>query len=122
MFFQEPSYAAAAAFVLGYDFACEGGVLHGFREWLIVRLGFGNNLAWSALVLEVAFPGPGNPLESVHSSSANEKHAIEVLFQLLREFDEKRGTRDGLRRIFFEYDRWLTTQEWYTPGSPGWIE
>ena len=39
MYIPNATYEAVAAFVLGYDIACEGGVLVGFREWLIPRVG-----------------------------------------------------------------------------------
>ncbi|MCB5912351.1 hypothetical protein [Streptomyces pinistramenti] len=38
------------ALVLGVDTGSSGGMLVGLREWLIVRLGHGDNLVWVALV------------------------------------------------------------------------
>ena len=122
MYVQEPTYATLCAFVLGYDLALDGGVLRGFREWLITRLGDANNLAWPALVLRAAFPGAPNPEAEVHSSTASQKQAINVLFELIGEFDRLRAEPDGMRRIFAAYERWLATQSWYTPDSPHWIE
>lgn len=122
MYIAEPTYQAVCALVLGYDLACDGGVLTGFREWLITRLRFGNNLTWSTLVLHAAFPNTSTPHEMVRSNPINEKHAIDVLFRLIVEFDEIRATPDGVRRIYFEYERWLRTQDWYRPGSPSWMD
>ncbi|WP_437733433.1 hypothetical protein [Sorangium sp. So ce1335] len=122
MCLREETYAAASAFVLGYDLAAHGGVLNGFREWLIVRLDTGNNLAWTALVLRAAFPGNPDPQAAHRSSVATQRHAIDVLFQLIAEFDDYRAKPDGLRKIYFEYERWLRKQEWYVTGSPGWLE
>jgi hypothetical protein len=122
MYLQEETYAAVSAFVLGYDLAAQGGVLKGFREWLIVRLGAGNNLAWMALVLHLAFPGKSDPQVALQSSAATQRHAMDILFQLIAEFDDYRAAPDGLRKIYFEYEQWLRKQNWYGPGSPGWLE
>ena len=121
MYFQAPTYDAACALVLGYDLALDGGVLVGFREWLIVRLNFGNNLAWPVLALHAAFPQSTDPREMLESDIEKQKQAITVLFQLISEFDDLRQAPDGLRRIYCEYERWLLKQPWYQPGSPGWI-
>jgi hypothetical protein len=121
MYLQEPTYDAICALVQGYDLACDGGTLVGFREWLITRLSFGNNLTWSALVLHSAFPKSSTPHGMCGISPENAKHAIDILFQLIFEFDDTRQKPDGLRRIYSEYECWLRTQEWYRPGSPGWI-
>src|SRR5688572_4551159 len=59
MYIQPETYAVAAAFVLGYDQACEGGVLVGFREWLVVRVGTGPNLNWIGLSCRRRFRPPG---------------------------------------------------------------
>lgn len=121
MYLQEETYAAAAAFVLGYDMAAQGGVLIGFREWLIARLGAGNSFTWTALVLHLAFPGQSDPQAALQSTAAAQRHAIDTLFRLIAEFDDDRSAPDGLRRIYFEYEQWLQKQEWYGPGSPGWV-
>jgi hypothetical protein len=122
MYLQDPTYAAVSALILGYDLAKEGGVLCGFREWLITRLGAGNNLAWPVLVLHAAFPDASDPLEIVRSNPAMEKRAIDTLFELLAEFDLARSGPDGMRRIFLDYEAWLRRQSWYKPNSPHWIE
>jgi hypothetical protein len=107
MYLPNETYTAAAAFVLGYDLACEGGLCLGFREWLVMRIGSGSNLSWEALALHVAFPTSNNPQEAVHASAETERHAIDVLFQLLAEYDEVRSKHDGLREVFSAYERWL---------------
>jgi hypothetical protein len=122
MYLQEPTYASVSALILGYDLANEGGVLIGFREWLIARLGLGNNLTWSVLVLHAAFPNATNPQETVRSSRDADKQAIETLFELVAEFDHTRSAPDGLRKIFLDYEAWLRRQSWYTPKSPHWID
>ncbi|WP_437814637.1 hypothetical protein [Sorangium sp. So ce1078] len=110
MYFQEPTYSAVAAFVLGYDTAHEGGVLSGFKEWLVLQLGTGSNLTWTALVLHAAFPDEPSPQDAVVSSPATQRQAIESLFNLIAEFHETRANRDGLRKIFVSYDYWIKQQ------------
>lgn len=116
MYLHEPTYDALCALVLGYDLATDGGALAGFREWIITRLGFGNNLAWPSLVLHVAFPQSQVPRAILESSVDKQQQAIEVLFKLLCEFDDIRQTRDGIRRIYVEYEQWLRNQPWYRSG------
>lgn len=107
MYLWEETYAAASSFVMGYDLACQGGVCVGFREWLVMRVGQGSNLAWPALVLDVAFPSKGDPEKALVGPEAH-RHAIDVLFGLLAEFDEQVASKhDGLREVFAAYERWL---------------
>lgn len=99
MYVPDETYNSVAAFVLGYDLACEGGPLMGFREWLVLREPSGANLMWSALVLQIAFPEAGDPRRELNSPTA-ERHAIDTLFDLIAEFDQVRAQRDGLKKIF----------------------
>jgi hypothetical protein len=117
MYLPVASHDAVVAYVLGYDAATQGGLLVGFREWLIVKLQDGNNLAWPALVLEMTRrdraqrPAPENA----------ESHAVEVMNATLEQFASERNARGGLRRIYAAYETWLRQQEWYTPSSAEWI-
>ena len=52
MWFRPVTFDVAVAFISGYDAALHEGPLTGLREWLIVRVDGGNNLAWPGLVLE----------------------------------------------------------------------
>lgn len=104
MYFSQETYAVVAAFVFGYDAACEGGLLAGFREWLVVRLRTGSNLHWTALVLHAAFPDAASPQEAASAGSAAERHAIDTLFDLLAEFDAVRANKDGLKDVFVAYE------------------
>lgn len=108
MFLPDETYASAVAFVLGYDLACEGGICLGFHEWLVMRVGGGSNLSWDGLALHVAFPTSNNPQEAVKTSSEAERHAIDVLFRLLAEYDDEvRSKHEGLREVFLAYEHWL---------------
>jgi hypothetical protein len=121
MYVQQPTYGALSALVLGYDLASAGGVLCGFREWLIPRLGSGSNLAWPALVLRITFPEESNPEEALRSDAEKDKRAIDGMFRLIDEFLATRARPEGMRRVFFDYEQWLRTQAWYGPESPQWL-
>jgi hypothetical protein len=108
MYALDNSYATMSAFVLGCDAGSCGGMLTGFREWLIVRLGTGNNLAWTGLNLHLAPGGFVHPL-----TSEADVAAVTTLFDLLDEFMEQRERHDGLLAIYGEYQSWLNTQTWY---------
>lgn len=121
MFFREPTFPVAAALLLGYDLALEGGLLSGFREWLIPRANAGNELSWEDLVLQLAFPAANDPYAALVDDETN-VHAIGVLFELVASFLEERQASDGVRRILMTYEGWLRSQRWYQPGHPAWIE
>jgi hypothetical protein len=107
MYFREETYAAVAGFVLGYDLACEGGVLVGFREWLSTRLMMGSNLGWHSLVLHACFPDAEHPGDFVHTNEDTERRAIDTLFDLLDEFESVRSKQDGLADILAAYRSWV---------------
>ena len=107
MFVMQSTYCAASSFVLGYDHAFQGGLLVGFREWLVVRSDGGNNLTWPALVLQIA------SVEGSLSGDLNpqlERRALDTLFSLLLEFCDVSSQRDGLERIFVEYAQWKAVE------------
>jgi hypothetical protein len=122
MFIPWVKYQSIVAFVTGFDAACDGGPLTGFEEWLIPRAGQGNNLAWPGLVLHIAFPDASDPSHVVSSTPETEKHAIDVLFRTIFEFDDYRSKANGLRRIYLEYEHWLRGQDWYDKDSPQWVD
>jgi hypothetical protein len=61
MYLSKMEFNVAAGFLQGYDLATEGGLLIGFREWLILQVGYGNNLSWPELVLTLIFPEVRSP-------------------------------------------------------------
>jgi hypothetical protein len=111
------TYGEASAFVYGCDAGNHYGLLHGFHEWLIVRLNGYNNLSWHALVLHVAFPNETVQAEDILGSKEKTRHAINTLFDLLTEFLHERDSPDGLMKIFERYFAWLRKQSWYVPAS-----
>lgn len=104
----EATYDAASAFVLGFDLARQNGLLVGFREWLVLRLGYGMNLAWPALVLRCCFDRSigADPLRT----KDEHRLAIESMFNLIDQFLTERERQDGLRRILVAYDSFLDRQ------------
>jgi hypothetical protein len=112
MYLRVNTYDAAVAFVGGYNTAQSGGLLVGFREWLIVRVDGAENRAWTELVLLEL----GDPKEKGEQSEL-----IKGLFRVLEEFVAVRDVRDGLRRIYAAHEKWLQRQDWYKPTNPDWI-
>ena len=116
MYLRRVDFDVAVAFVHGFNVATNGGLLVGFREWLIVRLNGGNNLDWSQLLLRI------DPSERVGDPSASTEEArVAFLFSTLDEFLAERERPTGMRSIFVRYDDWLRAQDWYDPGSPDWV-
>ena len=118
MYIRPATYDTAVAFVDGYDAAARRGLLVGFHEWLVVKLGGGNNLAWPALVSDLM-----QRTTAVKELKTPDDHkaAIEFLFATLEQFLDERDEWSGMRRIYVAYERWLRRQDWYGPSSPSWI-
>ena len=98
------TYREATAFLVGFDSAVMGELLKGFREWLIVRVNGGYNMAFPWLVEMLMAKAP------LTENDDKNRAEIEFLMATLDEFLTARSESDGLRRIFFEYERWLTRQ------------
>lgn len=116
MYLPVPSYDAVVAYVLGYDAATQGGLLVGFREWLIVKLQDGNNLSWPALLLQLEQREQGFRPQTSAPEKA-EMRAAEFMNATLEQFVSERDARGGLRQIYAAYEAWLRQQQWYTPAS-----
>ena len=84
------------------------GCLTGFREWLVVHLGTGNNLAWHALVQHL-----------MKKESIAEDEQVSRLGQVIGEFHQFTGqtigASTGLMRVYVRYHGWLLNQTWYRP-------
>lgn len=106
MLLWEETFSSVTAFVGGYDIAVEGGLLVGFREWLILELGSGTNLGWPKLVLDLAFPDAKDSREALKTTPNGERIAIDTFFELFAKFEEARGCRrDGLKDIYVAYEK-----------------
>src|SRR4051794_24321488 len=69
----------AVAYINGFASSHGGCQLLALREWLITKLGFGNNLTWAGLMLHLAFPGSESPRQILKSNSSSEIVAIKFL-------------------------------------------
>ncbi|MYW05609.1 hypothetical protein [Streptomyces sp. SID3343] len=102
----DETYQSVAAFVNGCDGGNSWQLLNGFREWLVMELGYGSNLPWQGLVLKLALPDR----ERTSIYEALEPQVDEVvrakLFELLEEFWRFRESC-GLERIYFDYREFL---------------
>lgn len=115
MYLRRVQFDAAIAFVQGFDAATNGGLLVGFKEWLVLRTKDGHNLSWPELVSMLDKPARvGTP------SEAAEEARVTFLFSTLNEFVAERERPAGIRSIFVRYDEWLRAQNWYGPDSPDW--
>lgn len=100
------SYEQLVAFVQGLEFGSPG-LLSGFRELMILKVGDGANLGWPALVTRLVAPDAGGTLRP-----DEEQAAIDGLFDLLDEFLAETGVR-GSWDIAREYVIWRQEQTWY---------
>ncbi|MBT2389049.1 hypothetical protein J7E87_06340 [Streptomyces sp. ISL-1] len=96
------TYHPTAMLLIGFDLARDGGLLRGFREWLIVRKGERSSLVWYALVFQEALPGVSlrnwGRLEP-----EQDQRAVDHLFSLVLEFLDVRGDTAALARMYAEY-------------------
>lgn len=122
MYGLDGSFAHFCIFLEGCHAGTSYSLLAGLREWLVVQLGevnAGNNLAWPALVLELAFP------EGWHAKTGEKASlspfptldddantvAVETLFRLLDAFLKEREQYESLIKIIREYAAWLARYE-----------
>ena len=82
MFLFNNTFAEACAFLVGYDQALQGGLLAGFREWLVVRTDGRSKLVFPRLVLEFVAPGANDR----SLTPEQDRLAKDALFDLLDEF------------------------------------
>lgn len=107
------SYAQFCVFIDGVNAGNDWRLLDGFREWLITRLGAGNNLVWRSLVLHLAFPGADAAGRDVSGDAERDRAATGTLFVLLDEFLDRSQRSNGLAEIYDEYLTWLKAQSWH---------
>ena len=117
IFVNRLDFDTVAALVKGFDLATDGGLLCGFREWLIVRVGDGDSISWDGLVRLLAFSDSADVIVE-QDDELRHKQAIDVMFDLISEFRSVRKADGGLHRILLKYDNWLRKQDWYDESSP----
>ncbi|WP_204060477.1 hypothetical protein [Microbispora corallina] len=108
VFLPRADFAGIVSFVEGCDHGNARALLTGFREWLVTRVGCGNNLVWWSLVLRLTEPdGPKNACDLDPAADAR---AVGTLFDCLDDFLALRQEHDGLRRIYTAYQAWLDSR------------
>lgn len=112
MYVQHPSFDSSAAFLQGFDVACGGRILVGFREWLILKLGSGSNLAWTELFLRFAFPESLSP-RTRELTTTDPKYILGLLTEVFAVFWAERETSGGLESLMQRHTEWLESQDWY---------
>jgi hypothetical protein len=107
MYVHPVTFGAVCAYLSGFDAACEGGPLCGFREWLLVRVKGWGNLSWQGLIERIGTQG----------AQLAEDQAIRGLGELLEEFFQHRD-QVGLPQVFHEYTQWLDRERanWDNPN------
>jgi hypothetical protein len=123
MYVSPMNYQTVTAFLCGVDEATDKGLLTGYQEWLVPRVGRFGNHYWPALTLMLAFPHGGTPMgvESLLDIEANNQHAISVLFSCLRLYRKERNAPNGLRKIFLRHEEWLKSTESYDETAPNYF-
>ena len=103
MYLRTTSFDTAVAYLTGYDAALRGGLLFGFQQWLVMRVGEGNNLVWSELARDLLLQ---------RSPGMQEHELVRPLFHLLDEFLVEVGPRKaGLGDILQAHREWLQAQQ-----------
>jgi hypothetical protein len=111
-------YHDYCTYLLGVDAGNDGGLLTGFTESLVPRVGTGGNLTWRSLVLYLAFPGRTSGWHG-EAAGTGRRVAVDLLFALLDEFLGKRAEAGGPAVIFAEYVAWRETRPWARTASDG---
>ena len=100
LFVSRESLASVCAFLDGFDLGRHRAPLLGFREWLVVRQGGGDNMGWIGLVHQFL------------TASDSEQCRIVALCTLIEDFLNYRREQ-GLTKVYYEYGKWLMRQSWY---------
>ncbi|SER03126.1 hypothetical protein SAMN04487983_1010160 [Streptomyces sp. yr375] len=100
------AYYPTAMILTGIDVGRSGGLLRGFREWLVVRADECNGLQWHQLVLLDLFPdmrlqGWKNP---EHLTPDQHRQAVDHLFSLVLEFLDVRNNPRELGRMYTRHE------------------
>ncbi len=109
MYVPRTDFDAAAAFLIGFDEARDGEVLAGFREWLVMKAGAGNNFGWPELVVRLAYPEPGSRPRVLPGN--DQAFLVKLLFESLQDFWHDRESAQGPDEIRRRHSEWLRAQD-----------
>jgi hypothetical protein len=90
------------AFVVGLDIGAQGGLLDGFREYLILRIGEESSLWWPGVAIRVSRPDA----TSRPATDEDDRMAVEDIVGLLDEFLAEFPVGRSRKRLFQEYYLW----------------
>lgn len=107
LFVQSGRYETVCAYIDGYDSALRGGILSGFRYWLLSEGTEWNNLPWWAIVRRHVFPNI-DPASALSDSESDE--ALAALAVYLERYLECIMS-NGLVFIFHKYTKWLLARD-----------
>jgi hypothetical protein len=106
MYVGQPDFSAVVAYIDGFNTARGGAPLLGFREWLVVKAGTGNNLHWPGLVKLVVLPPERK------SEETQDGFWIAAAGNLIAEYLAYRKA-NGITKVYYKYARWLLRKRWY---------
>ena len=109
MFVGLADYDFVTTFICGYNYACDGAFLAGFKEWLAMRYGHVSNVAWYAVI---RFETIGDTDKQGASDDTNDQVLLNALRELLTEFMRHREAI-GLRNVLYDHGVWLRQFEWF---------
>jgi hypothetical protein len=100
MYLSLVDFDGIVSFLTGYDCA-DSGALLGFREWLVVSMGEGDNFVWHRLL--------AMQMERLGVATSGAV-AVEFVMAVLERFWRVKSRQDGVRQIYREYEEWVRRQ------------
>lgn len=108
------------AFLTGCDAESNWAMLRGYREWLVAKHKLPTNLHWTACV-RIVLMNYHNIHADYHLSEESAKKAVDITLDSLLDFYDAAESRHGLLKIYFDYHKYLSAQDWYDESSPDWV-
>ncbi len=116
MYVPKPEFDVAAGFLQGFDAACGGRVLEGFTEWLVQKIGYGNNLGWTELFLRLAFPDFTAPRTQC-LPTADQKQLVNLLAETFSSYWKDREVLGDTKGIMERHAEWLRKQDLFKEST-----
>lgn len=103
------------AFIHGLDAGTSYRLLDGFREFLILKTGGGENLGWPSLV-NLLVIGASEHRSRSPESPDEEQMVLDATFELLDEFLAEMRSPHRRERLHHEFVLWQQSQSHYNPN------
>ncbi|GGX80779.1 hypothetical protein [Streptomyces minutiscleroticus] len=102
---QSIAYYPTTTYLLGFDQARGGSLLHGFNEWLTVRKGKHSSASWVAEVPKEAVPDFSfqSWLQLNRLTPEQNERAMECLYSLLTGFLRVRDNEQIMAEVYLKY-------------------